>query len=256
VTDATPHGPPGPPSTSGGRPGLPSDAPRTDDAREALAWALDRYGDRLALSTSLGPQSLVILDLAASLGRRLRAFTLDTGLLFEQTHALRRTVEDRYDLQIEVLRPEYSLADQAALHGPGLWKRNPDHCCYLRKVAPLERHLATLDAWVTGVRRDHAPSRAATRVVEWDEQHGLVKVNPLAAWSRADVDRYVAEQGVPVNPLLADGYRSVGCHPCTSRPRTDDDDERAGRWAGFGKTECGIHSRPTPIQLASTEIPR
>lgn len=227
--------------------------PESEDARAILEWASTTFGDRIALSTSLGPQSLVILDLLHGMGRTLPTFVLDTGLLFAETHALKRRIEERYGITIRAIRPRIDLADQAAEHGPGLWARNPDQCCYLRKVLPLRRALGGLDAWVTGIRRDHSPGRANARAVAWDEQYGLLKVNPLVAWTRADVDAYVAEHRVPTNLLLSQGYSSLGCQPCTSIPDPTDDDERAGRWAGRGKTECGIHNR---FPILNTELNR
>ena len=173
------------------------------------------------------------------MGLTVPTFLLDTGLLFADTYALKRRVEQRYGVAIRSVRPRLDLADQAAAHGPRLWQRNPDHCCYLRKVAPLKEALAGVDAWITGIRADQSAARADARAVEWDDQFGLLKINPLAAWSRDDVDRYVQAHDVPINPLLLQGYPSVGCEPCTSQPRAGD--ERAGRWAGLEKTECGIH---------------
>ncbi len=230
----------------------PPDLPSAADPRAILAWATSAFGDRIALSTSLGPQSLVVLDLLHRMGRTVPAFLLDTGLLFPETYALKRRVEARYGITIRAVRPRLDLADQAASHGPRLWERNPDHCCYLRKVAPLRDALGGLDAWITGIRRDQAATRAGARAIEWDEQFGLLKVNPLVGWTRADVDAYVAAHDVPTNPLLHQGYRSLGCEPCTSRPASADAGERAGRWAGLGKTECGIHHR-LPILDVETD---
>jgi len=221
------------------------------DPEALLCGAVRHYGGRIALATSLGPQTLVCLDILArhGLARTVPIFFLDTGLLFDETYALRRRVEARYGVTIDAVTAEIDLYEQARLYGGQLWARAPDACCALRKVEPLRRALAGLDAWITGVRRDQSATRAAAGAIDWDPQFELIKVSPLAAWSRADVDAYIAEHDVPYNPLLAQGYRSVGCGPCTRA--TGAGDERAGRWAGRGKTECGIHlaSAPGPSAL-------
>ena len=170
----------------------------------------------------------------------MEPFTLDTGLLFPETYALWRRVEAHFGLTIRAVRPVQSVAQQAAAHGDALWSREPDRCCAFRKVEPLRRHLAGADAWITAIRRDQTPARAAARAVEPDPLHGLVKVNPLVAWSADEVAAYVRTHDVPVNPLHARGYPSIGCWPCTS-PVADGEDPRAGRWRGRGKTECGLH---------------
>ncbi len=213
--------------------------PDLEDAEEVLGWATDTFGERVALATSLGPQSLVILDLLHRMGRPIPVFFLDTGLLFDETYALRVTIEDRYGVTVQPVTPRRSVAEQARDEGPTLWARDPDRCCALRKVAPLRDALVDLDAWITGLRRDQSASRAATRAIAWDGATDRVKVSPLATWSRDAVLAYLRDRDVPFNPLLDRGYRSVGCWPCTRA--VPDGDERAGRWAGTEKTECGIH---------------
>jgi phosphoadenosine phosphosulfate reductase len=143
-------------------------------------------------------------------------------------------------VNVVTLRPAQTVAEQDAEHGPRLHDRDPDRCCALRKVAPLDRALSGYDAWVTGLRRDESSSRAKTPVVAWDSRRRKVKVNPIARWTQADVDGYIEKNGILVNPLLFDGYASVGCAPCTRRV-LEGDAARAGRWAGLTKTECGIH---------------
>ncbi|MFQ5578739.1 MAG: phosphoadenylyl-sulfate reductase, partial [Anaerolineae bacterium] len=167
-------------------------------------------------------------------------FFIETGLLFQETYALRRQLQARLGLTIEAVYPELDLAQQAAQHSPHLWQCDPDLCCFLRKVAPLRRYLADKRAWVTGIRRDQTPARASAQVIEWDEANGLVKINPLAAWSSAQVWEHIRQHDLPVNPLHRQGYPSIGCWPCTRAVRPGDD-PRAGRWAGFAKTECGLH---------------
>lgn len=216
---------------------------RLTDPLDVLRAVTDQFGDRIAIASSLGPQTLVVIDMLAGLGRPVPVFFLDTGLLFPETYELRERIQARYDLQIRSVRPRESVRAQAAAHGDALWERDPDACCKLRKVEPLRGALSELDAWITGVRRDQSSTRGSTSLVEWDHAYGLVKVNPLADWNRARVFAYLAEHDVPYNPLLEQGYRSIGCAPCTRPVSADVDpnDERAGRWAGTGKTECGMH---------------
>lgn len=213
---------------------------RLTEPRDVLAAALDRYG-RLPVVSSLGPQTVAIVDLLAAMGRlgEVDVVLLDTGLLFPETDALRRAVEDRYGLTVRAVASDLDLDAQAARHGPALWARDPDACCAIRKLAPLRRLLAGQVAWIAGLRRDQGPSRAQVRTFDHDARHGLVKVSPLAHWSRARLWDHLLWRGVPYNALLDQGYASVGCAPCTQP--SDGDDERAGRWAGRAKTECGLH---------------
>lgn len=212
----------------------------SEDPVEILEATLALLGDRVVLSTSLGPQSIVLLDLLHSAGRAVDALMLDTGLLFPETLALKEAVEARFGIRIRAIRPVQSLAAQAEAHGGNLWRRDPDRCCQLRKVDPLARALAPYDGWFAGLRRDQSAARAHVRPVAWDLRHDRVKVSPLWAWSRAQVFDWLEQRRLPFNPLLEQGYTSVGCQPCT-HPNTDPRDERAGRWAGAEKTECGIH---------------
>ncbi len=211
-----------------------------------LSRSIRAFGDQLLLATSLGPQSLVILDLAYQSGLRFDVALIDTGLLFDETLALAAEVESRYQIEILRARPLRTLAEQGFDKGPELWLRNPDQCCELRKVAPMRSLLSGYRAWLTGLRRDQSASRKDTKPVEWDEQFGLFKLSPLVDWSADQVHSYLRDNDVPYNGLLDEGYRSVGCTPCTV-PSGDLGAERAGRWAGQSKTECGLHNRP--IQL-------
>lgn len=207
---------------------------------EVLQAVTELFPARLAIASSLGPQTLVVIDLLHRMGRPVPVFFLDTGLLFPETYALRMRVQHRYGLDVRGVTPRSTVAEQAVAEGPELWRRDADRCCALRKVAPLRDALDGLDAWITGLRRDQSGSRADTRAFAWDAKHGLWKVNPLAHWDQARTMAYLRAHDVPYNPLLDEGYRSVGCAPCT-RPVAEGDDERAGRWAGTGKTECGLH---------------
>ena len=214
---------------------------RLEHARSIVERTLETFPGRVALSVSFGGAAgMVLLDLAMRLDRRTRVFFVDTELLFAETYALVRRVEARYGITVDAVKPRETVAQQAVVHGEALWSRNPDACCDLRKVEPLRRYLTDVDAWMTGVRRDQSTTRAALRVVSWSETSNVVKVAPLVDWTSDDVWTYVAEHDVPVNTLLHDGYRSIGCTHCTVRINAGDD-ERAGRWAGLAKTECGIH---------------
>ncbi len=204
-------------------------------ARDVVGYALERYHPRIALACSFQKEESVLLDLVFSVRPDARVFALDTGLLFEETYDLWRQVEDRYDTTIERWRGP-TLAEQAERYGDQLWARDPSQCCAIRKVEPLRRGLADLDAWITGIRREQSPARATAAKVEWDAAFGLVKVNPLADWSDQDVWRHVMGEGLPYNPLHDRDYASIGCVPCT-RPGAG----REGRWAGNDKTECGLH---------------
>jgi phosphoadenosine phosphosulfate reductase len=211
-------------------------------AEEILTWAARRFAPRLAFATAFGPEGIVLLDLIARLRLDVDVFTLDTGLFFDETYALWRELEHRLGLQVRAVRPALGLEQQALRHGEALWRREPDRCCTLRKLEPLQEALRGHDAWVSAIRRDQTAERASARVVERDHRHGLVKVNPLACWSARDVWTYLRERDLPVNPLHEQGYPSIGCRPCTD-PVADGEDPRAGRWRGREKTECGLHLR-------------
>ncbi len=215
---------------------------RIADARAIVARTLDTFPGRVALSVSFGGGAgMALLHLTMQLDPRTRVFFVDTELLFPETYALVRRVEERYGITVDAVRPRETVAEQAATAGEALWARDPDACCARRKVEPLKRYLTGFDAWMTGVRREQSTTRASFPIVAYNETSDVVKVAPLADWSADDVWAYVAEHDVPVNTLLHDGYRSLGCTHCTLRTQPGDD-ERAGRWAGFTKTECGIHA--------------
>jgi phosphoadenylyl-sulfate reductase (thioredoxin) len=216
---------------------------------EVLRWATDRFAPRLTFATGFGAEGCVIVDLIARHRLPVDVFTLDTGLLFPETYTLWRRLEERYGLTIRAVRPAQNVEQQAAAHGERLWERAPDRCCNLRKIEPLREALRGFDAWIAAIRRDQTGDRAAARPVEVDPRFGLVKVNPLVAWTSADVWSYIRAHDVPVNALHARGYPSIGCWPCTSAVRPGEE-ARAGRWRGRGKTECGLHARPADQVLA------
>ncbi|MEV6081053.1 MULTISPECIES: phosphoadenylyl-sulfate reductase [unclassified Streptomyces] len=207
-------------------------------ASDILKWATDTFGTRFCVTSSM--EDAVVAHLASRVLPGVDVVFLDTGYHFPETIGTRDAVQAVMDVNVITLTPRQSVAEQDAEHGPKLHDRNPDLCCALRKVEPLEDGLRSYTAWATGLRRDESPTRANTPVVGWDEKRRKVKVSPIARWTQDDVDAYVAEHGVLTNPLLMDGYASVGCEPCTRRV-LEGEDARAGRWAGRGKTECGLH---------------
>jgi phosphoadenylyl-sulfate reductase (thioredoxin) len=210
---------------------------------EVMAWAAERFPGRVVFATGFGAEGCVLIDMVARHGLAIDLVTLDTGLLFDETYDLWRRLERRYGIVIQGKRPAQTVYEQGQAHGDRLWERDPDRCCALRKVEPLEALLAGREAWITAIRRDQTKSRAFARPVEPDPLHGLVKINPLLSWSAADVAAYARTHDVPVNPLHERGYPSIGCHPCTS-PVAAGEDSRSGRWRGRGKKECGLHARP------------
>ncbi|MDQ2708680.1 MAG: phosphoadenylyl-sulfate reductase [Actinomycetota bacterium] len=208
-------------------------------ADEVLAWTSKTFGDRFVVASNM--QDAVLVDLAAKARPGVDVLFLETGYHFAETIGTRDAIEATYPIRIVNAQADASVAEQDAAEGKDLFARDPDRCCHLRKVLPLQRTLAGYQAWVTGVRRVEAPTRANTPLVTFDEKHGLVKVNPIAAWTDDDMDRYIAEHDILVNPLVAEGYPSIGCAPCTAKPAPGAD-PRSGRWAGRAKTECGLHS--------------
>ncbi len=208
-------------------------------AQQVVDWAFDAFGDEICVASSM--QDAVLVHLAAQAHPGAAVVFLDTGYHFAETIGTRDAVAAAYPVELLNVTPEQSVAEQDAEYGEALFARDPDRCCALRKVAPLERTLARYAAWMTGIRRDDAPTRDGVPVVQWDAKRSMVKVNPLAAWTLDDLVDYATAHGVPVNPLFHEGYLSIGCAPCT-RPVAAGEDPRAGRWAGFGKTECGLHT--------------
>jgi phosphoadenosine phosphosulfate reductase len=211
-------------------------------AQEVVRWGLEQFHPKIAIASSFGAEDVVLIDIAARLRADFRVFTLDTDFLFPETYALIGQIERRHGLQIERARSRYSPQQQAATFGEALWSRQPDQCCQLRKVEPLTKQLAGLSAWITGIRREQAPTRANARKLEWDQKFGLVKLNPLADWTWDQVWDYIRTHDVPYNPLHDQNYPSIGCTYCT-RPVQPGEDMRAGRWSGFQKTECGLHQK-------------
>ena len=218
----------------------------TSSLVEILTWAWERFGERAAIGTSFQGAGLVMIHHAVKAGLPLPVFTLDTQLLFPETIETKRRLENFFELKIESLYPDQTPEQQAADLGPELWKTRPDACCTLRKVVPLQRKLEQLAVWITGLRRQQSETREKTRILElyhFDvlRDHYILKLNPMANWSRETIWKYIADQQIPYNPLHDQGYRSIGCWPCT-KATASGENERAGRWTGFDKSECGIHT--------------
>jgi phosphoadenosine phosphosulfate reductase len=213
---------------------------------QILRWAWERFGTRAAIGTSFQGAGLVMMHLAKLNHFEFPVFTLDTGLLFPETLALKKRLEEFYGFPIEGLEPDLTVEQQNEAQGPELWNRNPDLCCTIRKVLPLQGKLADIDCWITGLRREQSDTRNGIGIVEiyiFDEttKREIVKLNPMASWSREQVWNYIHGHKIPYNPLHDRGYRSIGCFPCT-KATANGDGERAGRWTGFNKVECGIHT--------------
>ncbi|HEX3781371.1 MAG TPA: phosphoadenylyl-sulfate reductase [Pseudonocardiaceae bacterium] len=209
------------------------------DAAQALAWTARTFGAEWIVASNM--QDAVLIDLAVKVRPQVDVLFLQTGYHFAETIGTRDAVATVYP-QVNIVNAEAkrSVAEQDLDEGPRLYEREPDRCCFLRKVVPLRETLAGYRAWVTGVRRVDAPTRANTPIVDWDERNGLVKINPIAAWTDEEFNGYIAEHGILENPLVSDGYLSIGCAPCTAKPLPGAD-PRSGRWAGLAKTECGLH---------------
>ncbi|MFC9555363.1 phosphoadenylyl-sulfate reductase [Rhodococcus sp. NPDC056960] len=208
-------------------------------ARELLRWTEDTFGSDYIVASNM--QDGVLVHLAAQVHPGVDVLFLDTGYHFAETIGTRDAVEQVYGVNVINARAEASVAEQDAAEGKDLFAREPNRCCALRKVAPLKKTLAGYKAWVTGIRRVEAPTRANAPLISFDDAFGLVKVNPIAAWSDEDMQSYIDEHSILVNPLVDEGYPSIGCAPCTSKPAPGSD-PRSGRWAGQAKTECGLHA--------------
>ncbi len=220
-------------------------ASELDGARpeEIVEFALTEYAPRVGISTAFGVEGCALIHMAVQIDPKVKVFTIDTGYAFRETQMLRYRFIEKYGLDLTVFEPELTVPQQERKHGLKLFETDPDRCCAMRKVEPNKRALAELDGWIAGLRRDQSKSRANIGVLErlaHEDGTPLIKINPLANWTRNDTWRYVMDNSVPYNELLDRGYQSVGCWPCT-RAVKDGEDERAGRWAGRDKEECGIH---------------
>ena len=207
-------------------------------AERILRWAFTTFGDGVVVASSMG--DTVLAHLASRVWPGVNVLFLDTGYHFPETLGTADAVESTYDVTLLRVRPAQTVAEQDAEFGAELFARDPNLCCARRKVEPLQRTLTGYELWFTGVRREEAPTRTATPFIGWDEKNGLVKVNPLAAWTFDELLDYATANAVPLNLLLSNGYPSIGCEPCT-KPVAEGEDPRSGRWAGLAKTECGLH---------------
>lgn len=220
-----------------------------------LGWAFETFGEAVAISSAFGVEGMALIDMASRVRQNFRLFTLDTEFLFPETYNLMDQVEQRYGITIEKVFPLLSPEEQERVHGPALWRHNPDQCCNLRKVEPLRRKLGELRAWITSIRRDQTEARAGAGKIEWDKKFALVKINPIADWTSKQVWQYIREHDVPYNALHARNYPSIGCTHCTRAVRPGED-PRAGRWAGSSKTECGLHviQLPPPTNPPEADV--
>jgi phosphoadenosine phosphosulfate reductase len=208
--------------------------------REILRWAVEQFHPRLTMATAFGAEGCCLIHLLAEIEPGVHVFNLETGYQFPETLELRERIRQRYGIEVELVRPDLPVAQYEAEHGGPLYRHDPDQCCHDRKIVPLRRTLAGRDAWISSIRRDQTADRALADVVQWDAKFALVKVNPLLHWTRSDVWKFILANDLPYNPLHDRGYPSIGCWPCT-RAVAQGEDERAGRWSGAGKTECGLH---------------
>lgn len=208
--------------------------------QDVLVWAMEEYGSSLVLASSFGAEDVVLIDMLHKLAPTVPVFYLDTNKHFKETYETRDRLQERYGASFLQVLPQLTLEEQAAKHGDRLWEKDPNFCCQIRKVEPLQRILAEYEAWITGIRREQSPTRANAKKVEWDEKFNLVKFNPLADWTHNQVWEYIHQHDVPYNPLHDQHYPSIGCEVCT-RQVMPGEDPRAGRWSGFAKTECGLH---------------
>ncbi|MDH6348538.1 MULTISPECIES: phosphoadenylyl-sulfate reductase [Brevibacillus] len=208
--------------------------------QDVLVLAVENFAGNLVLASSFGAEDVVLIDMLHKLAPTIPVFYLDTNKHFAETYETRDKLQERYQTKFIQVLPQMTLAEQEEKHGEKLWETDPNLCCQIRKVEPLQRVLSGYDAWITGIRRDQAPTRAHAKKVEWDDKFNLVKFNPLADWTMDQVWEYIHANQVPYNPLHDRHYPSIGCSVCT-RPVLPGQDPRAGRWAGFDKTECGLH---------------
>jgi phosphoadenosine phosphosulfate reductase len=212
----------------------------SSSVEDILEWAVDRFAPHLVMTSNFGAEGVVVIDKLARIAPQTPVVYLDTGFQFAETDRLKERIRERYRINIVEQRAELSVGEQNRVYGKRLYERDSDLCCRIRKVEPLKRALAGYDGWIAALRRDQSPTRANIRVVEWNARHELVKIHPLAAWTRRDVWDYITRHKLPYHPLYDDGYTSIGCEPCTQRVAAGAH-ERSGRWEGKGKLECGIH---------------
>lgn len=205
-----------------------------------LAWAVQTFYPRLTMATAFGPEGNCIIHMLAAIEPRVRIFNLETGYQFPETLELRERIKEKYGIEVEFVKAEMTVQEYEEEHGGPLYVIRPDQCCHDRKMIPLRKAVEGYDAWISAIRKDQTADRGQASVVQWDPKFSLVKVNPLLHWTKSDVWRFIVKNDVPYNPLHDRGYPSIGCWPCTA-PVGEGEDDRAGRWRGTGKKECGLH---------------
>ena len=206
-----------------------------------LEWAVERFSPRFSMATAFGAEGMTIIHMLSEIAPDTPIFNLDTGYQFQETLDLRDRVQERYGMTVQLIKPELTVEQYEQKHGGPLYVSNPNQCCFDRKLSLLHHAAEGMDAWASAIRRDQSPDRAQAPIIGWDKKFGLVKVSPLANWSKKEVWKMITDFEIPYNPLYDQGYTSIGCRPCT-RAVGLGEDERAGRWSGFAKTECGLHS--------------
>lgn len=220
---------------------LESERLESSSPKEILAWATQRFAGKFTMATAFGPEGMTIIHMLAEVAPDTPIFNLDTGYQFEETLELRRQVKRKYGIDVELKKPALTVEDYEAANGGPVYKTDPTRCCFDRKISVLKQAAVGFDAWASAIRRDQSPDRATAPIVGWDKKFGLAKVSPLANWTKKDVWGLIASEDIPYNPLHDKGFPSIGCQPCT-RSVLPGEDERAGRWSGFAKTECGLHT--------------
>lgn len=212
------------------------------EPEDILRWATGRFGQKFTMATAFGPEGMVLIHMLGGIAPQTPIFNLDTGYQFKETLDLREEVKRRYGIEVEMKQPETTVQQYEQIHGGPLYKTNPDQCCLDRKVKVLHNAVLGMHAWASAIRRDQSADRAKVPIVGWDKKFGLVKVSPLANWTKEKVWGLITKENIPYNSLHDQGFTSIGCWPCT-RAVSIGEDERAGRWSGFVKTECGLHSQ-------------
>lgn len=208
--------------------------------QEILRWAVDTFFPHLTMATAFGPEGNCIIHMLAEIEPRVRIFNLDTGYQFKETLEVRERIREKYGIAVEFVRPDTTVEQYETLHGGPLYDIRPDQCCHDRKIVPLRRAVQGYKAWISAIRKDQTKDRGMADIIQWDPKFDLVKINPLLDWTKKDVWKFITTHDVPYNPLHDQGYPSIGCWPCTQAVNAGED-ERAGRWAGKAKKECGLH---------------
>jgi len=206
-----------------------------------LSWAVERFAPFFSMATAFGPEGMTIIHMLSEIAPETPIFNLDTGYQFAETLELRERVKARYGIEVALIKPELTVEQYESLHGGPVYKTNPQQCCFDRKLTQLQKAASSLHAWASAIRREQSPDRAQAPIIGWDKKFSLVKISPLANSTKAEIWKMITDHDIPYNPLHDQGYPSIGCQPCT-RAITLGEDERAGRWSGTNKVECGLHS--------------